>query len=71
MLTGKCEELQEVFLMGGLKNEIGKTLQHQVTDQGWKIDVEVRAVIFEFLRIVDLLQAGILLQKRFERFHPG
>jgi hypothetical protein len=71
MLTGKSKQIQEMVLCGGLKNEIGKTLQHQVTDQRRKIHVEVRAVIFELIRFVDFLQAGMALQKCFERFHPG
>jgi hypothetical protein len=60
-----------VFLSGGLENEIRKAFEHQVADQRREIHVEVIAVIFEFLRVVDFPEVRIPMQKCFERFNPS
>ena len=44
---------------GGLEDDIRQALQHEVPDQWRKIDVQVIAVVFELLRIIDHLQTGI------------
>ena len=59
MFSCKGKDLQQVFLRSRLKNEIRKTLQYQVADQGREVHIEVIAVIFKFLWIIDHLQAGI------------
>ncbi len=59
MISGKGKDLQQVFFSGGLENDIRQALQHEVPDQWRKIDVQVIAVVFELLRIIDHLQTGI------------
>ena len=71
MVSGKGKDLEQVFFSGGLEDDIRQALQHEVPDHGRKIDIQVIAVVFEFLRIIDHPQTGIPAQERFERFHPG
>jgi hypothetical protein len=44
-----------------LENEIWEALKHQVTDQGRKINIEILAVIFEFLWVFDDPELGITI----------
>ena len=38
---------------------------------GRKIDVEIMAVVFEFVRLIQELEVRILLKKCFKRLFPG
>jgi hypothetical protein len=42
-----------MFFGSGLKNEIGQALKQEVPYYGREINVEILAVIFKLLRIVD------------------
>jgi hypothetical protein len=59
-----------VFLGRGLEDEIGQAFEHEVPNEGRKIDVDVLSVILKFLRVFDDPQVRIPMQNALEGFPP-
>ena len=60
MLPGKGKNLLDLFLCLRLENEVGTTVEQEVPDEGRKVYVQVMAVVFEFIRLIQGLQVRVL-----------
>jgi hypothetical protein len=70
VLSGNSKNLDEMFFSGRLKNEIGQAFEHEITNHGGEIDIEILTVILKLLRVFNDPEIRILMQNSFEGFPP-
>ena len=70
VLPGKGENLLNLFLRLRLENEVGTAVEQEVADEGRKVYVQVVAVVFESVRLIEELQIRVFLKKCFELLVP-
>ena len=70
VLPGKGENPEDLFLCPRLKDKVGPAAEEQVLNDRGEIDVQVVAIIFEPVRLIEKLEVRILPKQSLSVFVP-